>query len=136
MTATPASKWLKSTEWLADQIGKPGVAVVDASFYLPTQKRDAKAEYVASHIPGAVFFNIETIADDSTDLPHMLPGPAQFGDAVGVPARKIGEAHRHPARAGTQQRAFGARGRCGRGRHRRLFFGRQQGRAGARGQEP
>jgi thiosulfate/3-mercaptopyruvate sulfurtransferase len=83
MTNTnPASKWLKSTEWLGGQLGKPGVSIVDASFYLPAQKRDAKAEYLAGHIPGAVFFDIETIADDSTDLPHMLPGPTQFSDAV------------------------------------------------------
>ena len=80
----PSSKWLKSTEWLAGQIGKPGIVVVDASFYLTTQKRDAKAEYVAGHIPGAVFFDIEKVADDSTDLPHMLPGPAQFGGAAGA----------------------------------------------------
>jgi thiosulfate/3-mercaptopyruvate sulfurtransferase len=80
----PSSKWLKSTEWLAGQIGKPGIVIVDGSFYLPTQKRDANAEYVAGHIPGAVFFDIEKVADDSTDLPHMLPGPAQFGDAAGA----------------------------------------------------
>jgi thiosulfate/3-mercaptopyruvate sulfurtransferase len=85
MTITnPASKWLKSTEWLTGQIGKPNLVVVDGSFYLPTQKRDAKAECIAGHIPGAVFFDIETIADDSTDLPHMLPGPTQFGNAVGA----------------------------------------------------
>lgn len=89
MSANPSSQWLKSTEWLESQIGKPNLVVVDGSFYLPTQKRDAKAEYVASHIPGAVFFDIEEIADDSTDLPHMLPGPTQFGDAVG--ALGIGE---------------------------------------------
>jgi len=83
MTDTaPSSKWLKSTEWLAGQIGK--VAVVDASFFLATQKRDAHAEYIAGHIPGAVFFDIETIADDTTDLPHMLPGPAQFSAAMGA----------------------------------------------------
>jgi thiosulfate/3-mercaptopyruvate sulfurtransferase len=80
----PSSKWLKSTEWLAGQIGKPGIVVVDGSFYLPTQKRDAKAEYVAGHIPGAVFFDIEAVADHSSDLPHMLPGPKQFGDAAGA----------------------------------------------------
>jgi thiosulfate/3-mercaptopyruvate sulfurtransferase len=77
-----SSKWLKSTEWLETQLGKPGVVIVDASFYLATQKRDAKAEYVASHIPGAVFFDLETVADDSSDLPHMLPGPAQFAEAA------------------------------------------------------
>jgi thiosulfate/3-mercaptopyruvate sulfurtransferase len=79
----PASQWLKSTEWLAGQIGKPGVSVVDGSYYLPAHKRDGKAEYLAGHIPGAVFFDINEIADDSSDLPHMLPGPKQFGDAVG-----------------------------------------------------
>jgi len=79
----PASKWLKSTEWLASQIGKPDVVIVDGSFYLPAQKRDAKAEYLAGHIPGAVFFDIDAVADHSSDLPHMLPGPKQFGDAAG-----------------------------------------------------
>jgi thiosulfate/3-mercaptopyruvate sulfurtransferase len=78
----PASRWLKSTEWLAAQIGKPNVAVVDGSYYLATQKRDAKAEYLAAHLPGAVFFDINAISDTSTDLPHMLPGPDQFGAAV------------------------------------------------------
>ena len=80
---TPASRWLKSTEWLAGQIGKPNVVVVDASYYLSTQKRDAKAEYLSSHIPGAVFFDINAIANSSTDLPHMLPGPSQFAEAAG-----------------------------------------------------
>lgn len=78
-----ASQWLKSTEWLAGQIGKPGVSVVDGSYYLSTHKRDGKAEYLAGHIPGSVFFDINEIADQSSDLPHMLPGPKQFGDAVG-----------------------------------------------------
>jgi thiosulfate/3-mercaptopyruvate sulfurtransferase len=77
----PASRWLKSTEWLAANLGK--VIVVDGSYYLSTQKRDAKAEYLAGHIPGAVFFDINAIADHSTELPHMLPGPDQFGEAVG-----------------------------------------------------
>jgi thiosulfate/3-mercaptopyruvate sulfurtransferase len=83
MAISTSSPWLKSTEWLAGQLGKPGVSIVDGSYYLPTQKRDPTAEYVAGHIPGAVFFDINAIADDSTDLPHMLPGPDQFADAVG-----------------------------------------------------
>ncbi len=83
MATSTSSRWLKSTEWLAGQLGKPGVSIVDGSYYLPTQKRDAKAEYLAGHIPGAVFFDINAIADDSTDLPHMLPGPDQFAKAVG-----------------------------------------------------
>jgi len=85
MTDTkPASQWLRSTEWLASQLGKDNVVVVDGSFYLPTQNRDAKAEYRAKHIPGAVFFDIDAIADHSSDLPHMLPGPAEFSKAVGA----------------------------------------------------
>jgi thiosulfate/3-mercaptopyruvate sulfurtransferase len=80
---TPSSQWLKSTEWLANELGKPGVVVVDGSYYLATQKRDAKAEYLAGHIPGAVFFDIDAYADHSTDLPHMLPGPAAFGEGIG-----------------------------------------------------
>ena len=78
----PASRWLKSAQWLADNLGK--VVVVDASYYLPIQKRDPKAEYVAAHIPSAVFFDLNAISDTSTDLPHMLPGPDQFGAAVGA----------------------------------------------------
>jgi thiosulfate/3-mercaptopyruvate sulfurtransferase len=78
----PPSRWLRSTEWLAGKLKDPDVVVVDGSYYLPTQKRDARAEYVAGHIPGAVFFDIDAIADHSTDLPHMLPGPDQFGEAA------------------------------------------------------
>src|SRR6187401_2756049 len=81
--ATASSRWLKSTEWLAGELGKPDVAVIDGSYYLPTQNRDARAEYTAAHIPGAVFFDINAVADHSTDLPHMLPGPDQFGAAAG-----------------------------------------------------
>ncbi len=80
----PASRWLKSTEWLAGQLGKPDVVVVDASYYLPNQKRDARAEHLAAHIPGAVFFDINGICDRSSELPHMLPGPDQFGKAAGT----------------------------------------------------
>ncbi len=81
---TSNSRWLKSTEWLAGNLGKDNVAVVDGSYYLATQNRDAKAEYLAGHIPGALFFDINGIADSSTDLPHMLPGPDQFGKMVGA----------------------------------------------------
>jgi thiosulfate/3-mercaptopyruvate sulfurtransferase len=84
MTEKLASRWLKSTDWLADNLGKGNIVVVDGSYYLPTQGRDARAEYRTGHIPGAVFFDIETIADKSTDLPHMLPGPDEFAQAVGA----------------------------------------------------
>jgi thiosulfate/3-mercaptopyruvate sulfurtransferase len=79
----PANRWLKTTDWLAEHLGDRNVVAVDASYYLPTQKRDAQAEYRGGHIPGAVFFDIEKICDHSTELPHMLPGATQFGDAVG-----------------------------------------------------
>jgi len=82
-TRSPASKWLVTTDWLAARLGKPGVAVVDGSFYLPALKRDAKVEYLATHIPGAAFFDIDAIADHSSDLPHMLPGATLFSDKVG-----------------------------------------------------
>ena len=78
-----ASPHLVTTDWLADRLGKPGIAVVDGSWYLPAAKRDPRAEYLAEHIPGAVFFDIDKISDTSIDLPHMLPGPGQFGDAAG-----------------------------------------------------
>ncbi|MBX6424725.1 MAG: 3-mercaptopyruvate sulfurtransferase [Variibacter sp.] len=75
---------LVSTAWLAERLGAPDLVVVDGSFHLPTAQRDARAEYLAEHIPGAVFFDIDEIADHSTDLPHMLPGPTHFSEAVGA----------------------------------------------------
>jgi thiosulfate/3-mercaptopyruvate sulfurtransferase len=83
MDHPPTSKWLVTTEWLAARLNAPDISIVDGSYYLPTLKRDAKAEYLAGHIPGAVFFDIDEIADHSTDLPHMLPGPVQFSREVG-----------------------------------------------------
>lgn len=79
----PISKWLVTTDWLAANLGAPGLVVVDGSFYLPAMKRDAQAEYVAGHIPGAIRFDIDEIADHSTDLPHMLPSPDGFAAATG-----------------------------------------------------
>jgi thiosulfate/3-mercaptopyruvate sulfurtransferase len=81
---SPTSRWLVSTDWLAERLRDPNVIAVDGSYFLPTQKRDAHAEYRDGHVPGAVFFDIEAVCDHSTDLPHMLPGPAQFGEAVGA----------------------------------------------------
>ena len=80
----PASKNLVTTEWLAARLGEPEVSVVDGSFYLPALKRNAKAEYEAAHIPGAAFFDIDAIADHSTELPHMLPGATQFAKEAGA----------------------------------------------------
>jgi thiosulfate/3-mercaptopyruvate sulfurtransferase len=80
---TLPSPWLVSTDWLAARLGEPSVTIVDGSFYLPALKRDAKAEYLAAHIPGAVFFDIDAIADHATSLPHMLPDATQFAADVG-----------------------------------------------------
>jgi thiosulfate/3-mercaptopyruvate sulfurtransferase len=80
----PASRRLVTTAWLAERLGQPDTVVVDGSYFLTTMKRDSKAEYLAGHIPGAVFFDIDAICDTSIDLPHMLPGPAQFGEMVGA----------------------------------------------------
>jgi thiosulfate/3-mercaptopyruvate sulfurtransferase len=81
---SPANRWLKSTDWLAEHLRDGDVVAVDASLFLPTQKRDGHAEYRSGHIPGAVFFDIEAVSDHSTELPHMLPGAIQFGQAVGA----------------------------------------------------
>lgn len=78
------SRWLVSTDWLVERLGKPDVAVVDGSYYLSTMNRDAKQEFLAAHIPGARYFDINAVADTSTDLPHMLPGPKMFGEAAGA----------------------------------------------------
>jgi thiosulfate/3-mercaptopyruvate sulfurtransferase len=82
--AVPTSRWLKSTEWLAGKLGDDNVVVVDGSYYLTTENRDGREEYLKAHIPGAVFFDINKISDTSTDLPHMLPGPGQFAEAAGA----------------------------------------------------
>ena len=79
----PASRWLVSTDWLAQRLGTPEIVVVDGSYYLPTMGRDAAAEYLAGHIAGAVRFDIDAIADHSNPLPHMLPNADQFGRDVG-----------------------------------------------------
>ena len=72
-----------SAEWLAARLDDPGTVIVDASWYLPAANRDPRAEYLAGHIPGAVFFDIDGIADRSSGLPHMLLAPADFARAVG-----------------------------------------------------
>lgn len=75
---------LVGTEWLAAHLGEPDLRVVDATFYLPHLKRDARAEFEQAHIPGAVFFDVDAIADHGTSLPHMLPDGEGFARAVGA----------------------------------------------------
>jgi thiosulfate/3-mercaptopyruvate sulfurtransferase len=64
--------------WLAEHLGDPQLQIVDASWFLPDERRNAEAEYRQAHIPGAAFFDIEAFADLDTDLPHMAPDPAVF----------------------------------------------------------
>jgi thiosulfate/3-mercaptopyruvate sulfurtransferase len=79
-----ASRWLVSTDWLAARLASADTVAVDGSFYLPALKRDAAAEYLAGHIPGAVRFDVDAIADHSNPLPHMLPDASQFARDVGA----------------------------------------------------
>ena len=81
-----ASDTLVDTGWLAEHLEAPDVRVVDASYYLPHEGLDPRAEYHAHHLPGAVFFDIDEIADTDSPLPHMLPAPEKFSSRV----RKLG----------------------------------------------
>jgi thiosulfate/3-mercaptopyruvate sulfurtransferase len=75
---------LVSADWLAAGLGEPRLVVLDASFYLPNEAKDAKALFETAHIPGAVFFDIDEFSDHATDLPHMLPAPEDFARMAGV----------------------------------------------------
>ena len=73
-----SSRWLVSTDWLAERLRDSRLVVVDGSWYMPADNRDGFEEYLAAHIPGAVFFDIDEIADHNRGLPHMLPPPHVF----------------------------------------------------------
>lgn len=71
-------RFIVSADWLEKRIGEPGLSIIDASWYLPAQNRDAEAEYDAAHIPGAVFFDHELVCDADSKLPHTMPEPLTF----------------------------------------------------------
>ena len=73
-----------SVAWLAANLGAPDLMVFDATMYLAVEKRDAKAEFLAGHIPGARYFDIDVVADQESDLPHMAPTAARFAALVGA----------------------------------------------------
>jgi thiosulfate/3-mercaptopyruvate sulfurtransferase len=75
---------LVSTAWLAAHLGADDLKLLDGTWYLPMQQRDARAEYRERHIPGAVFFDLDAVADTASDLPHMLPAAEAFAAAVGA----------------------------------------------------
>jgi thiosulfate/3-mercaptopyruvate sulfurtransferase len=74
---------LVSVAWLAEHLTDPRVQVVDATWYMPAEGKKGRDSYQAAHVPGAVFFDIDEIADPGTDLPHMLPTPEAFVTAAG-----------------------------------------------------
>ena len=79
-----AEEFFVSADWLQENLTKPGLAIVDGSWYLPAQKRDAKAEYDAQHISGAVFFDHDQVVDADSSLPHALPKPEDFARMAGT----------------------------------------------------
>jgi len=83
---------LVSTEWLDTHLSAPDVRVLDASWYMPAEGRNARAEYDAEHIPGARFFDIDEISDQKSDLPHMAPPVEKFISRMR--AMGIGDGHR------------------------------------------
>ena len=81
--ANPPSP-LVSTQWLAEHLDDSGVKVIDATWRMPAEQADPKGDFQTARIPGAVFFDIDAIADRSTDLPHMAPTPEVFAEMVGA----------------------------------------------------
>ena len=75
---------LVSTEWLAAHLGDPKVKLVDASFKMPGILPLPIDDYLAAHIPGAVFFDVDAVSDHAVDLPHMYPSEQQFARDIGA----------------------------------------------------
>jgi len=73
-----------STEWLAAELGKPDLIVLDCTIYLPTEQGNAPDGFRTAHIPGARLFDIDRMADPHTDLPHMVPTAAHFAKLIGA----------------------------------------------------
>jgi len=73
---------LVSTEWLAEHLGEPDLAVVDASWFMPASGRKARDEYLQAHIPGARFLDIDALSDRTNPAPHMLPSADDFSRAM------------------------------------------------------
>lgn len=78
------SPFVVTADWLENRLGDPAITIVDASWYLPNQARDAKAEYAQAHIPGAVFFDQDAVVNAGSALPHTLPSPDEFRQHAGA----------------------------------------------------
>jgi len=108
---------LVSTEWLAQEMGSPGLVILDATYFALDPSRDARAEYEAGHIPGALFMNLPELKDSDNPVPFMLPDATRFASRM----RELGirdsdrivlydnVVHRTSARAWWMLRSFGAR---------------------------
>ncbi len=75
-------RYIVETNWLADHLDAPDLVIVDGSLHLPTKPHDPKAQYADEHIPGALFFDIDDIADHANPLPHMLPSTVVFASKM------------------------------------------------------
>lgn len=73
---------LVTTDWLAQHLGDPDLVVVDSSWFMPASGRSGRAEYLAAHIPGARYLDIDELSDRSHPMPHMLPSADDFGAAM------------------------------------------------------
>src|SRR5690606_17270418 len=80
--APARSSHLVETDWLADHLDAPDLVVLDGSWHLPTAGQNARAEYEEEHIPGALFFDIDEISDETSSLPHMLPPKVKFASRM------------------------------------------------------
>jgi thiosulfate/3-mercaptopyruvate sulfurtransferase len=77
-----AKDWIVETDWLAAHLDAPDLVVFDGSWHLPSEGRDPKAEYLAGHIPDALFFDIDDLSDEKSSLPHMLPSTVKFASRM------------------------------------------------------
>ncbi len=83
--STPKT-WLIETDELERELEAPDFVIIDATWYMPNEGKDARTEYLSEHIPGAIFFDIDEIVDGNAALPHMLPPPEKFSSRM----RKMG----------------------------------------------
>lgn len=106
---------LVTTAWLADQLGAPDLRVADCTWFLPTEQRDARTEYDAAHIAGAVFLDLAEIVDEANPAPMMMPPPEKFASrlarlGIGDGCRVVlydNSPHHTAARAWAMFRSFG-----------------------------
>lgn len=107
---------LVTTEWLERELGAPDLKVIDATLFLPGTPRDARAEYEAEHIAGAVFLDLDEVSDTSNPVPHMLPSEAKFASRMASLGARDGQRFvvydnsplHSSARAWWMLRSFGA----------------------------